>query len=618
MTLEEIRQALPEQPRPELTKWIKRDFLNSELGGEYTIFRRDSVYVESEPDFFPYNGYGSGAYHNAALCLCTACGNEYVLGWDPRQGYKHYGVRMYVGEDGQTYDGYVSYDEDDQNIVSFHEGESINCPYCSECTKLIHKKSINPTRTFGLLAMSVEKVGNVCAVMTWLYERTLYQSGKIEMNVYPCEAVVLKNSKLYLFSHVLFRYKKITPDKEWRQLKRYSDENICARLYYSYEAVCHTKTGGAVFCDVPDLTGTSAEKTGLREYVTGCEYDVFPLDYLKYWKSQHNIENLIKSTWRTIIDSEIEEARENSYSRDLKLPEIISNVIYFNEVKPHKMLGLTKEDFRTPFNWSYRELFEFQQYNDYIGSMSVAEFQFYLNEMDFNSVSMCNEYTLDGYEHFDIREIHKYCLKQFQVVELGPSEVVSLLIDYREALYRQNGNRLTYEQFFPRNLIEAHDRLLAEITAKENEKSKQKFKAVAKKYRYLEYSDGELCAILPQTPEDLVKEGNTLRHCVGGYADKFASESDVIFFIRHSRRPERSYYTLDISFTGKQPKQIQLHGYGNERHGANKQYKHSIPQKVLDFVSKYVNNILLPRWNAAQAEKKKGNRKNGKSDSTAA
>lgn len=293
-------------------------------------------------------------------------------------------------------------------------------------------------------------------------------------------------------------------------------------------------------------------------------------------------------------------------------------MIYFNEVKPHKMLGLTKEDFRTPFNWSHRELFEFQQYNDYINSMSVAEFQFYLNEMDFNSVSMCNEYTLDGYEHFDIREIHKYCLKQFQVVELGPSEVVSLLIDYREALYRQNGNRLTYEQFFPRNLIEAHDRLFAEITAKENEKSKQQFKAVAEKYKYLEYSDGELCAILPQTPEDLVKEGNTLRHCVGGYADKFASESDVIFFIRHARRPERSYYTLDIRFTGKQPKQIQLHGYGNERHGSNKQYKHSIPQKVLDFVNKYVNNILLPRWNAAQAEKKKGNRKNGKSDSTAA
>lgn len=618
MTLEEIRKALPEQPRPELTEWIKNDFLDSELGGEYTIFRRASVYVESEPDFFPYNGYGSGAYHNAAICLCTACGNEYVLGWDSRHGYKHYGVRMYVGEDGQTYDSYVPYNADDYNIVSFHENNHITCPYCDETTTLIHKKSINPTRTFGLLAMSVEKVGNVCAVMTWLYERTLYQSGKIEMNIYPCEAVVLKNSKLYLFSHVLFRYKKITPDKEWRQMKRYSNENIGARLYYSYEAVCHTKTGAPVFCDVPDLAGTSAEKTGLREYITGCDYEVYPLDYLKYWKSQPNIENLIKSPWRSIIDSEIEEARKNSYCRDLKLPEIISNVIYFNEVKPHKMLGLTKEDFRTPFNWSHRELFEFQQYNDYIGSMSVAEFQFYLNEMDFSSVSMCNGYMLDGYEHFDIREIHKYCRKQFQVVELGPSDVVSLLIDYREALYRQNGNRLTYEQFFPRNLIEAHDRLFAEITAKENEKSKQKFKAVAEKYKYLEYSDGELCAILPKTPEDLVKEGNTLRHCVGGYADKFASENDVIFFIRHARRPERSYYTLDIRFTGKQPKQIQLHGYGNERHGANKQYKHNIPQKVLDFVSKYVKNILLPRWKAAQAENKKGNRKNGKSDSTAA
>lgn len=57
-----------------------------------------------------------------------------------------------------------------------------------------------------------------------------------------------------------------------------------------------------------------------------------------------------------------------------------------------------------------------------------------------------------------------------------------------------------------------------------------------------------------------------------------------------------SYYTLNIDMTSGQPKQIQLHGYGNERHGKNKEYRHKIPQKVLDFVERWKKEVLMPWW----------------------
>ena len=98
--------------------------------------------------------------------------------------------------------------------------------------------------------------------------------------------------------------------------------------------------------------------------------------------------------------------------------------------------------------------------------------------------------------------------------------------------------------------------------------------------------------------EDLVSEGKVLRHCVGTYGSAHCSGKPV-FFVRHRRRPERSYYTLQIDMNGTIPKELQLHGYGNERHGGHKQYAHKIPRKVREFCDRWEQEVLTP-WFAAQ------------------
>ena len=77
----------------------------------------------------------------------------------------------------------------------------------------------------------------------------------------------------------------------------------------------------------------------------------------------------------------------------------------------------------------------------------------------------------------------------------------------------------------------------------------------------------------------------------------------MIFFIRHYRRPERPYYTLAIDMRNK-PTERQLHGYGNERHGPNKEYAHKIPKSVREFCNRWENEVLLT-WYAEQQKQKK-------------
>ena len=124
---------------------------------------------------------------------------------------------------------------------------------------------------------------------------------------------------------------------------------------------------------------------------------------------------------------------------------------------------------------------------------------------------------------------------------------------------------------------------------------------LAQELAALAWSDGEICIRAAATPGELKEEGRVLKHCVGTYCGKHAARTDVIFFVRHARRPERSWYTLDINMTGRIPKEVQAHGYRNEWYGKAGHGK--IPQKVRDFCDRWEREVLAP-WYAQRQERK--------------
>jgi hypothetical protein len=82
----------------------------------------------------------------------------------------------------------------------------------------------------------------------------------------------------------------------------------------------------------------------------------------------------------------------------------------------------------------------------------------------------------------------------------------------------------------------------------------------------LNYSDDNFTIRLPEKLSEIVNEGSSLRHCVGGYTNNHAQGNTTIMFLRRNDDPTTSFYTIEI----RNDNTIQqIHGFGNKWLGNN-------------------------------------------------
>lgn len=97
----------------------------------------------------------------------------------------------------------------------------------------------------------------------------------------------------------------------------------------------------------------------------------------------------------------------------------------------------------------------------------------------------------------------------------------------------------------------------AKLKMKEQEQRAfiKQLKSVTKKYMPLEKTESDnYIIIIAKTPNQLVKEGSALHHCVGrmNYDSKMAREETLIFFIRRKDKPNKPLATMEYSPRQKQ------------------------------------------------------------------
>ena len=71
--------------------------------------------------------------------------------------------------------------------------------------------------------------------------------------------------------------------------------------------------------------------------------------------------------------------------------------------------------------------------------------------------------------------------------------------------------------------------------------------------------------IVPREPKDIINEGASLNHCVGGYLESVASGYKTILFLRRVSEPDKSFYTIEVGNSNI----IQIHGNHNKWLGNN-------------------------------------------------
>ena len=127
-------------------------------------------------------------------------------------------------------------------------------------------------------------------------------------------------------------------------------------------------------------------------------------------------------------------------------------------------------------------------------------------------------------------------------------------LDYWNACNYLGLNMTDEKNRYPHDFKRWHDIRIDEyhtMLARDDEQKRkdfyEKFAAVAEKYLGLQYDrKSDYIAIIALSPNDLVREGQILEHCVGrmNYDQKFVLEESLIFFIRTKDAPNTPLVTV--------------------------------------------------------------------------
>ena len=597
MDKEWMRRMLPEEPPEGLVDWTRRE-VGGDLGHEYCVFRSVRVPEGNSMEELMEGGAPRRRTVWAAECTCTDCHEDFITAKVP--GGKQ--IVLFQGEDGWNYTIEPGAPELEHGEVQVQtEGDDFLCPMCGGEVELVHASSVRRGRTKRVKVVTVQNVLGYTGIFYWLVWRKINEFGLTEYGADPEEAYILTESGgLVRYAHRVRNgfFSSMSNLMEWKLMSDNAD--TIDRIYADWKSINNRKQGAAIYDVFPELGGTTGEKTGLIEYIQAGGYR--PVEYLKKWRRYRGLENLCKQGQARLVVQIVRSASMHGYQFESEAEPYLE----LKKKKPHEMLRLARGEFRQAQRMGLvLDMGLLREWKEYRFRIS-GSFMNYMKDVERFRGYMRRVFELaKRWGDTDTDKIARY-LKEKQGLRLNE---VGLLVDTREMAARLYGDRvLTREELWPRRLQETHDRLSQMLVERENQEESQKllegFQRMRQWYGCLEWTDGELSVILPQCNEDLIREGKVLRHCVGGYGSRHADGTSLIFFVRKYRRPERSYYTLNISMTGK-PKEIQLHGYGNERHGANKEYSHKIPAKVRAFCDRWENEILLPWYQRRQEEQKK-------------
>lgn len=215
----------------------------------------------------------------------------------------------------------------------------------------------------------------------------------------------------------------------------------------------------------------------------------------------------------------------------------------------HKWLGITKEMWRFLGNQKEKKKAD-------ISLSNILDLKEYDSEKEekaviWKSVLLIPSYHRKVFKDLPLKKVVRYIEKEDE----------SLYSDYI-SVAKQIGYDLQDDLVaFPRDLQNAHDMA---IEVQDEEKNKKKLaeakkhdKGIAKVYKKIKKRFSFECGgyiIRPAASNyEIVKEGQTLHHCVGGgqYRDKMLAEDSYIVFLRKKEQPDKPYYTVEIKPDGK-------------------------------------------------------------------
>lgn len=547
---EELLEGL--KPLPGTVSWLLEQ---GKLG-------REEILYQQEYTWDPL----TGMRERSVRCICTACGETW------------YNRKTYVGS-GCSHGyapapfGFLTMEGE----PAYH-GKKTSCPACGQEARAAYTGDERNDEHFMCCCQvtEVRRLEDKLVLAEWNMRKVCSKTGNTRIAPQPRTAFVLEEKTMVRMSGQHRNMGGWSYYKDFRRRKQWLDDMAECPYIAPWDPAL--------------LVGTEGENSKLDLYLSATAGDgCYPVSYLKAWQKHRNLENLLTAGMGRLVGEMIrEEFRQHSgYMNNCCRRTLELKDINFKEKRPSRMLGLDTATFREAAGtWDLRTLRAWRWLQDCGEAYTLPE--------DLDTARKRWD------ERETIRNLGLPALKTMRYLE-RQKQTATYLRDYHQ-MAREAGWDMDVERIrWPKDLRAAHDQAMMVKEFQKNEETQRGFERILERYGALEWSDGKICIRLPRVNSDLVLEGERLQHCVGHYG-KEHTEGKIIFFVRHARRPERSWYTLNEDLTGDRPRRIQLHGYGNEWSG-NKKLR--IPREVLDFVARWEREVLGPFWEKELKRRKK-------------
>lgn len=215
--------------------------------------------------------------------------------------------------------------------------------------------------------------------------------------------------------------------------------------------------------------------------------------------------------------------REEEVIRSLANPRTsLSDSLIGNFKNIHFFFRTLKEMNQQLTREEYAYLKEIRFFNSY---QEISDFLFLLKETNFK-----------------IKDIISYLRKADMYQAMPPNETLGYYKDYIHMMKKMN---LKFKKW-PDSLYKEHALAMRQFNLYKHEHQKELFTNVVNSYRMYNFEKDDLLIRVAEKPEEVMKEGNALHHCVSSYIGRMLEGKTIIFFIREKSKPNESYYTLEL------------------------------------------------------------------------
>lgn len=257
------------------------------------------------------------------------------------------------------------------------------------------------------------------------------------------------------------------------------------------------------------------------------------MEYLGLYCRHPNVEYLMKTGYDFLISEEY----DGYWGTHTCLS--VSPLINWKSNDLRKMLSLTKTEFKSlqgretiyPCYMMWKKAYPKYSIEELIRIASVFRYEQGTAEL------------LEKQTELKLRRIARY-LSENNVNVLDYSDYIDQCIKLKYDLHDTAVS-------MPHNFLAMHTRLSNIIKYGNSEGLVPVFRQNMEQRRQLEFEGDSLFIRQPESFEEIVAEGNSLSHCVGGYAERHALGKLHIMFIRKKDEPEKPYYTMEVSISGK-------------------------------------------------------------------